>query len=179
MEEERRLAYVGITRAKKKLHITRAMSRMQFGKTSMNPPSKFISEIPLDLIDDISVTPRSAYSQGGYQGSSSYYGGYSYGSRGYDDEASYSDYSYSSKKKSSGDSFKSNLVSSVAAINSKNERTEVSESLRVGDTVQHRKFGTGLVVSAKPLGNDTLLEVAFDTVGTKKLMQGMANLKKM
>ena len=55
----------------------------------------------------------------------------------------------------------------------------ISESLRVGDTVQHRKFGTGLVVSAKPLGNDTLLEVAFDTVGTKKLMQGMANLKKI
>ena len=61
----------------------------------------------------------------------------------------------------------------------KNEKTVVSESIRVGDTVQHRKFGTGLVVSAKPLGNDTLLEVAFDTVGTKKLMQGMANLKKM
>jgi len=179
MEEERRLAYVGITRAKKKLHITRAMSRMQFGKTNMNPPSKFISEIPLDLIDDISVTQRSRYSQGGYQSSVSYYGGgYSCGSGGYNDGSDYYEYSYSNKKKSGGDSFRSTLVSSASA-GGKTEKTMISESLRVGDTVQHRKFGTGLVVSAKPLGNDTLLEVAFDTVGTKKLMQGMANLKKI
>ena len=64
-------------------------------------------------------------------------------------------------------------------MNNKNETNAATESLRVGDTVQHRKFGAGLVISAKPLGNDTLLEVAFDTVGTKKLMQGMANLKKI
>ena len=179
MEEERRLAYVGITRAKKKLHITRALSRMQFGKTNMNPPSKFISEIPLDLIDDISAPQRSNYNRGGFQSSGSYYGGgYSYGSGGYNEGSDYSDYSYSSKKKSGVDSFKSTLVSSASSV-SNSAKATVSDSFSVGDTVQHRKFGTGLVVSSKPLGNDTLLEVAFDTVGTKKLMQGMANLKKI
>lgn len=179
MEEERRLAYVGITRAKKKLHITRAMSRMQFGKTSMNPPSKFISEIPVDLIDDISAPSRSSNSSFGGRGySSGYSGGYSYGSSYYDGDNDYGSYSYPSTKKKTGDSFRSAVV--------ENNRTSApaaasdgARNLKPGDCVVHKKFGNGMVVSAKPLGNDTLLEVAFDTVGTKKLMEGMANLKKI
>ncbi len=177
MEEERRLAYVGITRAKKKLYITRAMSRMQFGKTNMNPPSKFISEIPLELIDDISAPSRansSGFSNKSYGG---YSRGYSYGNSSYDGASDYSDYSYSSGKKRGGDSFKSTLVEN--AVKTPAAKSTGATNLRVGDTVEHRKFGTGLVVSVKSLGNDTLLEVAFDTVGTKKLMEGMANLKKI
>ncbi len=175
MEEERRLAYVGITRAKKKLYITRALSRMQFGKTSMNPPSKFISEIPLELIDDISAP---TYKKAGYNSQLStggYSGGYSgYGRAYYDsyNEDSYS--SYSAGKSSDG--FKSYVQESTKTAA---ENSSFSGKLKTGDTVMHKKFGKGLIVSAQKLGNDVLLEVAFDKVGTKKLMEGMARLEKI
>ncbi len=175
MEEERRLAYVGITRAKMKLYITRAMSRMQFGKTSMNPPSKFISEIPLDLIDDISAPSwqnsrfQSRSASAGYQsGYSGYRNSYS------DDYYTADDYSPSAGASYSG--FRSYVQESkkTAPVSPTS-----SECLRTGDTVMHKKFGKGLVVSVQPLGNDMLLEVAFDNVGTKKLMAGMARLEKI
>lgn len=171
MEEERRLAYVGITRAKKKLYITRAMSRMQFGKTSMNPPSKFISEIPLELIDDISApswqSGRNSYrlSGGGYSGG--------YG-KSYSDGYYSDDYDMPSTRRSS-DGFKSYVQEASKPA----ETVATTGRFKPGDTVMHRKFGKGLVVSAQPLGNDVFLEVAFDTVGTKKLMEGMARLEKI
>ncbi|MBE6791466.1 MAG: ATP-dependent DNA helicase PcrA [Ruminococcaceae bacterium] len=171
MEEERRLAYVGITRAKKKLYITRAMSRMQFGKTSMNPPSKFISEIPLDLIDDISApswqSGRNSYRSSG----SSYSGGYG---KSYSDGYYSDDYDMPSTRRSS-DGFKSYVQEASKPA----EAAAATGRFKPGDTVMHRKFGKGLVVSAQPLGNDVFLEVAFDTVGTKKLMEGMARLEKI
>lgn len=53
-----------------------------------------------------------------------------------------------------------------------------TQSYRVGDTVVHKAFGTGMIISAVPMGNDTLLEIAFETAGTKKLMANYARLKK-
>lgn len=157
MQEERRLAYVGITRAKKKLYITRAVSRMQFGKTSINPPSKFISEIPAELIDDLTA-PENSYSASffsSYRPTPSYTVG----------NTSSSERQYNS--------------SSSVAKKAENNSSSPSVSLKKGDTVMHKKFGKGLVLSIQPLGNDMLLEVAFDTVGTKKLMQNMARLEKI
>lgn len=157
MQEERRLAYVGITRAKKKLYITRAVSRMQFGKTSMNPPSKFISEIPAELIDDLTA-PENSYSASFFSS--------------YRPTPSYTVGNTSSSKR------QYNSGSSVAK-KAENNSSSPSVSLKKGDTVMHKKFGKGLVLSIQPLGNDMLLEVAFDTVGTKKLMQNMARLEKI
>ncbi len=175
MEEERRLAYVGITRAKKKLYITRAMSRMQFGKTSMNPPSKFISEIPSELIEDITA-PENRYSAAfftsGSRGGQSYYGNAGYGtSYNYRDN---SDYGYNAKH--SDVSPQGHTLSGNALPSS---YSEGAKGLKKGDAVFHKKFGKGLVVATKQLGNDTLLEVAFETVGTKKLMENMARLEKI
>ena len=181
LEEERRLAYVGITRAKKKLYLLSAYSRMQFGKTAMNPPSMFLKEIPEELVKDL--TPRQSYGYSYYGGSS--YGGKSYGggaygnssyssgrygssggrSGGWDDEG-FGDFGYSAPKQEIR----------MPTVNVGKKSTSVSPVIRVGDTVSHRKFGKGLVVSAVPLGNDTLLEVAFETYGTKKLMANAAKL---
>ena len=158
MQEERRLAYVGITRAKKKLFITRAVSRMQFGKTSMNPPSKFIGEIPSDLIDDLTA-PETRYS-------ASFFSSYKPVN------------SYSGNNVSSTVNSGYNSMSTVSEKTSARPNTD-SPSLKKGDSVIHKKFGKGLVLAVQPLGNDMLLEVAFETVGTKKLMQNMARLEKI
>ena len=200
LEEERRLAYVGITRAKKRLYLLNAYSRMQFGKTAMNPPSMFLEEIPQELVEDLSPR-RSAYGGGsfgyGSYGSSSY--GTAYGASSYGD-GSFGGSSYRSAGRSgyggasgaggpSGGAYASRGAarqenSSAGAQNPSGlpsysvgkKNTAPSVSVKTGDTVTHRKFGRGLVVSAVPLGNDTLLEVAFETCGTKKLMANAAKL---
>ncbi|MBR3768092.1 MAG: UvrD-helicase domain-containing protein [Clostridia bacterium] len=160
MEEERRLAYVGITRAKKKLYITRALSRMQFGKTSMNLASEFIREIPIDLINDISE-PRTQYSSSYSFLSKGSYGGYS--------DTKYQDTQKTVYKPGSG-LFESTMSDSKNAS---------AVGFKKGDSVYHKKFGKGLVLATQPLGNDILLEVAFESVGTKKLMEKMARLEKI
>ncbi len=166
MEEERRLAYVGITRAKKRLYITRAVSRMQFGRTSMNPPSKFISEIPSELIEDTTPVQSRYPSYYGTAFSMSRQFGEGYNS--YTEGTAYT-------RKNSPDAV-SQLNSRSTVVPSKDN---AGCSLKKGDTVMHKKFGKGLVVGVQPLGNDMLLEVAFEAVGTKKLMEKMARLEKI
>lgn len=174
LEEERRLAYVGITRAKKRLYLLNANSRMQFGKTSINPPSVFLREIPSDLIENLNspnAAPAysyasSAYSSGRYSGYGSSEHSYSYGNC---NSADYSHNENNTPKK----------TFDMPKLNIGSETNEICEKLVIGDTVEHRKFGKGLVISVIPLGNDHLLEVAFDTCGTKKLMLRAAKLKKL
>ena len=168
LEEERRLAYVGITRAKQLLCLTKTNVRMQYGRTTSNPPSLFLEEIPSALLRDTS--PRSAgYSYGGYRASGSSYGSSYGGGYGGGSERSVGG-GFSPKKASAPNPFYTPPV--------KKESPAVV-SLKAGDCVRHKKFGDGLVISAAPLGNDVLLEVAFDSCGTKKLMQGMAKLEKI
>ena len=151
LEEERRLAYVGITRAEKKLTIVNAQTRMIYGETRRNKVSRFVREIPEELINAIGAYPTG-----------------------------------SSVKQSSGvaePQYKSYIGNaSSIGISSSAARTstikKASCDLNVGDVVEHKTFGEGMVLSAKSVGNDTLLEVAFDTVGTKKLFAAYANLKK-
>lgn len=160
LEEERRLAYVGITRAKKKLHITRAVSRMQYGKTSYNPPSIFISEIPEELVENL-TPPSSQYSADFF-------------SKFLKPKNTAEAIRHTSN---SGQSVKHVIPDSSLSVGEKKEAH--AHGLKKGDTVLHKKFGKGLVLSTVPLGNDVLLEVAFDTIGTKKLMEGIANLQKL
>lgn len=205
LEEERRLAYVGITRAKKKLYILNANSRMQFGKTTMNPPSMFIGEIPAELIDNTTPAGRGGFGSYGYGGSSSAYGGYgSFGgskqsrgryftdtARSYAGEtarggysgdfgATYSDVYGARDKHAAEKTYGSKRSSFTIPEPSAGEKTKKTPAadIKTGDTVLHKKFGKGLVVFSQPLGNDVLLEVAFDSCGTKKLMAGAARLEK-
>ena len=176
LEEERRLCYVGITRAKEKLYITNARSRMLFGNTSFTRPSRFLAEIPDELTDFERNAPQQTF-YGGYSGSS--YGGgsgssFSGGTRMFSGEKSYSKTSSAPKTKAGG--FANGGFSSTPK---KTTTDNVTLDFKVGDTVEHKTFGKGMIVSAKAMGGDMLLEIAFDTCGTKKVMAKMAKLKKV
>ncbi|MBE6801227.1 MAG: ATP-dependent DNA helicase PcrA [Ruminococcaceae bacterium] len=173
LEEERRLCYVGITRAKEKLYITNARSRMLFGNTSFTRPSRFLAEIPEELTDFERNEPQQTF-YGGYSGAS--YGGSSYGggTKMFSRENSYSKPSASTpKNKASG--FANGGFSSAPK---KTATDNVTLDFKVGDTVEHKTFGKGMIVSAKAMGGDMLLEIAFDNCGTKKVMAKMAKLTK-
>ena len=163
IEEERRLAYVGITRAKKRLYLSNATSRMLFGRTERSRPSRFLSEIPDDLLElkkePISFSDYSSFS--GFGGS-------------FSDSASGSGSSAQSQRVGYGTkSF--NQRSSFAKPASADSGGKYS----VGQRVRHKAFGDGLIISAVPMGNDTMLEIAFDRVGTKRIMSNFAKLDKI
>ena len=153
VEEERRLAYVAITRAKEELYIFHAESRMIFGMTNRNRVSRFVEEIPETLVEhtrsrDYSARPVSMPSFGG--------------------------------AKPFGEAPKTKSVAEAGGFTPKPRvKPAPAGTYRVGDTVLHKAFGTGLIVSATPMANDTLLEVAFDKVGTKKLFANFARLTKI
>lgn len=153
VEEERRLAYVAITRAKEELYIFHAESRMIFGMTNRNRVSRFVEEIPETLVEhtrsrDYSARPVSMPSFGG--------------------------------AKPFGETPKTKSVAEAGGFTPKPRvKPAPAGTYRVGDTVLHKAFGTGLIVSATPMANDTLLEVAFDKVGTKKLFANFARLTKV
>ena len=153
VEEERRLAYVAITRAKEELYIFHAESRMIFGMTNRNRVSRFVEEIPETLVEhtrsrDYSARPVSMPRFGG--------------------------------AKPFGEAPKTKSVAEAGGFTPKPRvKPAPAGTYRVGDTVLHKAFGTGLIVSATPMANDTLLEVAFDKVGTKKLFANFARLTKV
>ena len=178
IEEERRLCYVGITRAREKLYITNARTRMLYGNTSLTRPSRFISEIPEELTDsNLNSSRQSAYSSsfgGTSYGSSSSFGGTRTFSSSRNEGGSYQ--SRQSKPQSTASGFSRGGFSQTTTT--KKDDT-ASLDFKVGDRVEHKVFGEGLIVSAKSVGGDMVLEVAFDTVGTKKIMAKVAKLKKL
>jgi DNA helicase-2/ATP-dependent DNA helicase PcrA len=148
IEEERRLAYVAITRAKKKLYITASQTRMLFGMTRYNMPSRFISEIPSDLIEPSEENKR-AYKE--------------------KERTSIRDYSPRQVKQRPKDYG----FSGVSKPKSNNNVT-----YKTGDTVIHKVFGEGVVLSVTPMSNDQLLEIAFLEGKTKKIMANFAKMEK-
>ncbi|MBQ5810719.1 MAG: UvrD-helicase domain-containing protein [Clostridia bacterium] len=146
MEEERRLAYVGITRARKVLHITHASSRMIYGKTERNPESRFLKEIPSTL----TVRKASSLNSGNFVqfGFATAKPNYSAGGIG------------------------STPFRPAAAA-------PQGPTFAAGDQVRHRAFGEGIVLKATRMGSDTLLEIAFSGVGTKRIMSNYAKLEKI
>lgn len=166
IEEERRLCYVGITRAREKLYITNARSRMIYGNTSFTRPSRFLAEIPAELTDmDTEMTRTSRF------GGTTYYGG-STRTFGSSEPVRPSKSQYQHKANGFADG-------GFGTASKKNTANDIVLDFKVGDTVEHKTFGQGLVVSAKTVGGDMLLEIAFDTCGTKKIMAKMAKLKKL
>lgn len=150
IEEERRLAYVAITRAKRRLTITNAQSRMLYGSTGRNVPSRFLREIPEEFCHITSA---------GYFDS-------------FFDKAHGNGHIFGSGKPAKKYSpYKSAFVSQVKS------RSEFGGEYFVGQTVEHNTFGKGMILSVSPMGSDTLLEIAFDSVGTKKIMAAYAKLK--
>lgn len=145
MEEERRLAYVAITRAREELYLYRARERMTYGRTQYNPESQFIKEIPEELRVTVGEFQRKSPSAAA-----------------------------KSFTNVSNDSF----ATKFGGIKQNSSQSK-AVTLSSGDQVSHPMFGKGLVISATKMGADTLYEVAFDTVGTKKLMGTFAKLTKI
>ncbi len=168
MEEERRLAYVAITRAKKKLYIIHTNNRMLYGRTSHNPISRFVTEIPTSLIyRDGPPRRNDVFSS---------YGSYGYGSGASQMRSSYST-PISTPRTSGGSGVGDKLT--IGKSFGTPVKNASSTRLSEGDRVSHMTFGEGEILSVKPMGADVLYEISFDKVGTKKLMATYAKLKKL
>ncbi|MBO6010444.1 MAG: ATP-binding domain-containing protein, partial [Oscillospiraceae bacterium] len=148
IEEERRLCYVAITRAKKKLYMTGARQRMMMGRTSNNLPSRFVDELPEECIE-----------KSGAQRYAPQFG--AYGSGGRDAWGDGGGYGRSRRpaRAPGRPAAPRPAAAPAAAVNFKK-----------GDTVVHKAFGKGVILSVQPAGGDALLEIAFDSAGTKRLM---------
>ena len=179
MEEERRLAYVGITRAQHKLHVSHAWSRSLFGSTQYNPSSRFLDEIPAELQEQKgNVKGRSVYGRQSYRNrdGGAFTGGS--GGGGYrrrwsepDDEA-----------KQAADAHRERVVDAALAA-SKRLGPQPSNSeqigLRVGDDVEHPTFGEGVIIDIEGSGEKAEATIRFRDVGTKHLALAWAPLKKL
>ena len=180
LEEERRLCYVGITRAKRHLFISCARQRTIFGSTSCNPVSRFVEEIPKELLEGYNEffgdsENRNAFSDSNYEWS---YGGGS--GFGYNADAgrvrSYKAESANLKQKPefafrSAESFLQNLNKKPAGSN-----VDVS-IYRAGQRVYHKKFGEGKINYVEPEGEDVKVDITFDKAGHKRLMAKFAGLE--
>ena len=163
LEEERRLAYVGITRAKRELYLTGAAQRMLFGRTTRNRPSRFVGEIPGELMKTEDETERFGSYHSGYGERTGY--GSGYGAR--------QTTVYRPNKLGS---------SPAPAPAAPRPRPAVPAAepftLKTGDRVYHKTFGEGSILKIEPMGGDHLLTIHFDKVGAKRLMATFARLEK-
>jgi DNA helicase-2/ATP-dependent DNA helicase PcrA len=186
MAEERRLAYVGITRAQEKLHLSHAWSRQLFGTTNYNPPSRFLDEIPAELVEQVGAV-------GGRSG----YGRSSYRDRDRDERGGRNDRSgrgtplpayQRSRSPVSGfdpdddvDWHRERVVE--AALNAGRRQPAPSNSqelgLRVGDDVEHPSFGEGIILEIRGQGDKAEASIRFAGAGTKHLSLAWAPLKKI
>ena len=172
IEEERRLAYVAITRAKKRLTVTNTYMRMMFGCTNRNMPSRFLKEIPLEYCE--SPTNNSFYMGTSYKKQIE--------SQSYDYDYSSKTFAHSSalfhstnKAQSSNNSFAKN--SSFIPESAKSSSASANNvTYKPGQMVMHKTFGKGMIISAVKAGGDTMLEIGFENVGTKKIMANFAKL---
>lgn len=143
IEEERRLAYVAITRAKQRLYITTTSFRMLYGQTASNTSSRFLREMDPEVIEKEEPEQQSTFtaSKGG------------------------------TKPKMQTDAF--------FRYAEKNSGSAPDLSFTAGDRVKSFIHGEGTVLTVTPMGGDVLLEIAFDRVGTKKIMAKYARIRKV
>lgn len=179
MEEERRLAYVAITRAKKTLWITHVHQRMMNGSTQYNQKSRFAGEIPpwLTTEDDRTYGSFGSFNSYSSFGSAERSYGQSYGKPLPKRAGSTPIYNHGG----AGSGYGTGEERAAYTGNVPTKNTRANTGLPVfdkGDRVRHATFGAGTIISARTMGGDTLYEVEFDTVGTKKLMASFARLKK-
>ena len=189
LEEERRLCYVGITRAMKELYLSAAASRMVSGSRIYPSESRFIEEIPDELIDMKEEFPgmrRNAFDNGAFggRGSSGGYGSTSYGggSGNYGSGAG-SSYGSTTGSRSRSTTGRSAFASYGGTNPYKKEAPSgggaFTVDYAVGDTVKHIKFGKGKVTELIKTGNEYEVTVDFDRVGEKKMFASLARLKKL
>ena len=169
MEEERRLAYVVLTRAKEKIYILHTKSRLLYNQTQYNPISRFVTEIPEEYVVKEEIEDE------GFGSYNMYGGGKTYIFDMAERSAGYNDTQRAASPKKSGYTGSSIMQTASKPATPKPASTE---RFVPGDRVKHLTFGEGEVLSVRDMGADVLYEVMFDTVGTKKLMATYAKLKK-
>ncbi|MGH9233889.1 MAG: DNA helicase PcrA [Acidimicrobiales bacterium] len=167
LEEERRLAYVGITRARRRLYLTHAWSRTLFGGTQYNPPSRFLDEIPTDLVRDVEGHRRASR------------GGRTYGSGG----------GWRSDRAGGGASGGDRALRVAAGRDRIVERALESRKpsrsgadglgLKIGDDVRHNSFGEGVIIDMSGSGDKTEALVRFRDAGEKRLLLSWAPLERI
>jgi DNA helicase-2/ATP-dependent DNA helicase PcrA len=162
LEEERRLAYVGITRARQRLFLSHAWSRMLFGSTQYNPPSRFLDEIPTELVEQIGERGRrsgraSFRSDGGGRRE----GFKSFGS--YDPD----------KERIVDQAIAKGRAATAASTGAE------TIGLRVGDDVRHAKFGEGVILLLEGNGDKAEAVVRFADIGEKRLLLAWSPLQKV
>ncbi|WP_062241704.1 UvrD-helicase domain-containing protein [Brevibacterium epidermidis] len=176
LSEERRLAYVGLTRARQRLLVTRAETRSMWGQPQYNPPSRFLSEIPENLINWENTGSFSGgfgsggFGSGGFS-SGGYSSGYSGGSRGFG----------SSRSSGSGSRSRSSASSSTPVAGFPNRIRPNREviSVEVGEKVSHESFGLGTVTEVNGTGDKTVAVVDFGSAGSKRLLLRYAPIEKL
>jgi DNA helicase-2/ATP-dependent DNA helicase PcrA len=165
MEEERRLCYVAMTRAKERLFMTCACQRMLFGRTSSNRPSRFVSEIPEQYVQKSGRTPLSESRESDWQipSAPSTPMGYRKPVAGVSGVRSGYSGSTTASRTATGSVRSGGEIASAAP-------SAALPEYQKGDMVAHKAFGKGMVLSLQKMGGDALIEIAFDNVGTKRLM---------
>lgn len=168
LEEERRLCYVALTRAREELYLLHARSRMLYGQTSYNRPSRFLEDIPSEILKtDDRTKSRFGYGEGWASVPQYREGGF--GGKPRTAARSFTTYG------GAGDSF----LKRQNGVAAQPKKTETSVSVwKEGDVVGHRAFGNGVIVKTAPMGNDCLLTIRFESAGEKRLMANFANLEK-
>jgi DNA helicase-2/ATP-dependent DNA helicase PcrA len=171
MEEERRLCYVAITRAKEQVVILHTRSRIWYGQTVSNPLSRFVKEIPDELTahEDLTLEAMAITTGGGNAPATAGAGNQAPQSRG----------TYERPRRQRAPVHTDRITIGQTAPAPTTEARESLNTLNPGDRVTHASFGEGEILSVKPMGADKLIEVMFDKVGTKKLMGTYAKLKKL
>lgn len=180
LEEERRLCYVGITRAKEQLFLTCSKKRTIFGSTSCNMPSRFFDEIPQDMLDgydeafgitkkDDNTFADSKYTWSYGEKSSNVIKSYNIGKQ--DNKVAASSIGSKSSFGRTAESFLSNLGKKIGA--GKVDLYQYGEGVRV----HHKKFGEGVITATAPEGDDLKVDISFEKVGHKRLMAKFANLE--
>ena len=204
LEEERRLFYVGITRAKKYLFLTCANMRKIFGSTSYNPPSRFLKEIPKDLLDGYDEVfedrkREDSFEDSGYSWKYGKSSGSSSWNKSTSGSSNYSGGNFSRSVSVNGNAngrvvthrisnddkieetnsspFKRTAESFLANLNARNNSNVDISKYKVGQNVFHKKFGKGKIVKLDPEGDDIKVDLEFEKFGHKRLMAKFAGLE--
>jgi DNA helicase-2/ATP-dependent DNA helicase PcrA len=180
MEEERRLAYVGITRAMRRLYMSHAWSRQLFGSTQYNPPSRFFDEIPEALIESKgNVSGRSSYGRQSYRRRDAGFGEpppYRRGGGARDINADILD------ARADADAHRERVVEAAMRSGATSPPTPSNSQelgLKIGDDVEHPAFGEGVIIDISGSGEKAEATINFPGVGTKHLALAWAPLKKL
>ena len=181
LEEERRLAYVAMTRAERYLYVTHAMKRRVYGEELASEPSPFLNEMPAEMLEDLSLgkswlsfkngSSTIDYEHGEYKKERKKYMG-----KTYDSVDSIADF-FKQRSRQMGQT-----SGSLSNISNKNPQPTASSSSSTeftpGSYVKHSKYGRGLVLRREGAGESTKLTVSFPGYGQKKLVEKYAGLEK-